>query len=90
MAECFNDSEFATEFLERRWFAAQSAVKAMQSECISLLHTLRFAELAWRSAQAKVAELEDLRDDLEQRLAMLDCAASDTAIAAAAAVRSAA
>jgi hypothetical protein len=60
------------EFLERRWFAALSAAKSVQSECEVLLEVVQQAEEAWRRSRAKLAELEGLRDALGDQLAAVD------------------
>jgi len=66
------ECESAAELLERRWFAAQSAARSVQAECEVLLQVKGLAEDAWRQTQAKLKELETLRDALEAQLAAWD------------------
>jgi ribonuclease D len=68
----YGDGELTAEFLERRWFAALSAAKSVQSECEVLLEVVQQAEEAWRRSRAKLAELESLRDALGDQLAAVD------------------
>ena len=62
----------ASNQLERRWFAALTAVRAAQSECDVLRQVTEQAEAAWRSARARLEVLERLRDRLGETLAALD------------------
>ena len=45
------DGEAMSNLLERRWFAALTAAKAMQSECAVLREVVDQAEAAWRRAR---------------------------------------
>jgi hypothetical protein len=72
MIDRYTDGELTAEFLERRWFAALSAAKSVQSECEVLLEVVQQAEEAWRQSRAKLAELETLRDALGDQLAAVD------------------
>ncbi len=65
-----DDSE--ANLVERRWFAAHAAAKAMHAECAVLLQAKEQADAAWRRARSKLAELEDLRDALGEELALFD------------------
>lgn len=60
--------EPAAEVLERRWFAVLSAISSLQDECDVLLEASKLAELAWRRTAKQLAELEALRDVLEEHL----------------------
>jgi hypothetical protein len=71
-ADCYVDGEPAANILERRWFAASSAVKSLQAECDVLLAVAELAEDAWRRTCAQVAHLEAIRDALGERLAAID------------------
>ena len=62
----------ATESLERQWFAASSAANSLKAECDVLLGVLQIAGDSWRSACAQLAQLEAIRDALEDRLAAMD------------------
>jgi hypothetical protein len=71
-ADCYVDGEPAADILERRWFAASSAVKSLQAECDVLLGVVELAEDAWRRTHAQVAHLKAIRDSLGERLAAMD------------------
>lgn len=62
----------ASNQLERRWFAALTAVRAAQSECDVLREVTEQAEAAWRGARARLEVLERLRDTLGEGLAARD------------------
>ncbi len=66
------DSDAAMNHLERRWFAAAAAARAMQAECELLSEVVQQAAASWRRAQAELAALERLRDGLGEELAALD------------------
>jgi hypothetical protein len=66
------DPEPAAELVERRWFAALGAVKNLKAECDVLLEVLQLAEHTWREASAQLAQLEALRDALEDQMAATD------------------
>jgi hypothetical protein len=72
MAHCYEDTEPAIDFLERRWFASLRAIKDLEAECIARLSALRQAEEAWQCANSQLAHLQNLRDGLEQELRALD------------------
>jgi hypothetical protein len=61
-----------SDLLERRWFAVQNACVAQRHECDQIRQSLEAAELAWRRANARLRELESLRDSLDQALAEED------------------
>lgn len=64
--------DVTSDQLERRWFAAQTACVAQRHECDHIRQSLESAELAWRRAQARLTQLESLRDSLGQSLAEED------------------
>jgi hypothetical protein len=66
------DCESAAELLQRRWFAALRAAGSAQAECDVLLGVKKLAEDAWRQTQARLLDLETLRDALGEQLAALD------------------
>jgi len=66
------EGDATAELLERRWFAAHNAVTAMQADCQMLRDVLEIAESAWRQARTRLAELEMLRNVLDEELAALD------------------
>jgi hypothetical protein len=66
------EGDAAAEMLERRWFAAHNAVTAMHADCESLREVLEQAESAWREARLRLAQLEVLRNVLDEELAALD------------------
>jgi hypothetical protein len=68
----FADGEPAAQILERRWFAALSAVKGLQAECEVLRGVVELAVDDWRRTRAQLAQLEALRDTLGERLAAMD------------------
>ena len=57
MSERYVDSDAAVNLLERRWFAAVAAAKAMQSECEVLKAVVRQAEADLALAQKPIAAL---------------------------------
>jgi hypothetical protein len=62
----------ATSLLERRWFAAFKAASGVRAECEALLESLALTQVAWNRARARLAELEALRDTLEEELSESD------------------
>jgi hypothetical protein len=66
------DNDAAAVLIERRWFAAITAVRTLQDECAVLLEAMELAEGAWRHAQSRLARLEALRDALGEELAERD------------------
>lgn len=72
MIDRFSDRDTAANLLERRWFSSIAAVRAAQAECETLREVLELAESAWRRARLQLAELENLRDALDDELAALD------------------
>jgi hypothetical protein len=68
----FADGEPAAQILERRWFAALSAVQGLQAECEVLRGVVELAVDDWRRTRAQLARLEALRDTLGERLAAMD------------------
>jgi hypothetical protein len=66
------DSDPVAESLERRWFAASSAANTLKAECNALLGVVEDHWDAWRRACAQLAQLEAIRDALEDRLATLE------------------
>ena len=66
------DGDAAVNLLERRWFAAVAAAKAMQSECVVLKAVVQQAQADLALAQSQLATLEALRDGLGDELAALD------------------
>jgi uncharacterized protein YqfA (UPF0365 family) len=58
--------------LERRWFAAVAAAKAMHSECEVLKAVVQQAEADLALALAQLETLQRLRDGLGEKLAALD------------------
>ncbi len=69
MLEFYDDDDTATNLIERRWFAASTAVDAMKGECEMLREVMLLAEEAFRQARVQLAELTVLRDSLGERLA---------------------
>jgi hypothetical protein len=65
------EGDAAAEMLERRWFAAQSAVTATHADCEALREALELAESAWREARTRLAQLQVLRDVLDEELSTL-------------------
>jgi hypothetical protein len=65
------EGDAAAELLERRWFAAQSAVTAMHADCETLREVLELAEAAWREARTRLSKLQVLRDVLDEELSSL-------------------
>lgn len=72
MTERFSERDTAANLLERRWFSSISAVRAAEAECETLRVVMELAESAWRRARLQLAELETLRDALDDELAALD------------------
>lgn len=72
MSDRFVDGDAAVNLLERRWFAADAAAKAMQSECVVLKAVVQQAQADLTLAQSQLATLEALRDGLGEELAALD------------------
>jgi hypothetical protein len=70
--QSYIECEPAAELLERRWFAALRAARSAQAECDVLLGVKELAEDAWRQTQARLMELETLRDALGEQLAASD------------------
>jgi hypothetical protein len=68
----FTDRDAAANLLERRWFSSITAVRAAQAECEVLREVMELAESAWRRARKQLAELESLRDALDDELACID------------------
>jgi hypothetical protein len=66
------DGDAGVNLLERRWFAADAAAKAMQSECVVLKAVVQQAEADLALAQTQLATLEVLRDGLGEQLAALE------------------
>jgi hypothetical protein len=83
------DAEPEAELRQRRWFAALTATRRLEAECIQLLNALRHADEAWRRACTELAEFETLTEVLEAQLhdpdqapANSGCGALDPAVAA--------
>jgi multidrug resistance efflux pump len=72
LSDRYVDGDAAVNLLERRWFAADAAAKAMQSECVVLKAVVQQAEADLALAQAQLATLEALRDGLGEEIAALD------------------
>jgi len=72
MREIDLDGDAALALAERRWFASQAAVRAMQAECDTLREVIEMAECAWRRARIELARLETLRDALGDELAAVE------------------
>jgi hypothetical protein len=70
--ECHDDDDTVANLVERRYFAALAAVKAIQEECRILEDVMTLAEESWRRAHGRLAELERVRDALGQHLVDLD------------------
>lgn len=68
LVEFYDDDDAATNLIERRWFAASTAVSAMEGECEMLHAVMLLAEQAFRRARVELAELTALRDSLGERL----------------------
>jgi len=69
----------ATSLRERRWFAAFKAASEVRAECETLLESMALTQLAWNLARARLAELEALRDTLEEELSESDVREERTA-----------
>lgn len=61
------DNESDAVLLERRWFAAHQAVRAMRAECDILREVMDTAEANWRAARTRLADLNALCDALERQ-----------------------
>jgi hypothetical protein len=72
MRDRYLAEDSATNLLERRWFAAERAAAEVLAECTALAQVADLAEASWRSAQARLARLEALRDALGDELATID------------------
>ena len=72
MGDQYPAEDTGAVLLERRWFAAGRAASAIQAECDVLARVLSMTESAWRSARARQAELEALRDALGDELAAIN------------------
>jgi chromosome segregation ATPase len=72
MINRYVDGEPAAALLERRWFAAFKAASGVRAECEALLESMALVQTAWSRARARLAELEALRDALEEELESLD------------------
>ncbi len=68
----FVDGDAALNLLERRWFGAQAAARAMQAECDTLREVMEQAEADWRRARVRLEDLKNIRDALGDELALLD------------------
>jgi hypothetical protein len=62
------DGDAAAGLLERRWFAAIKAARAMEAECDVLREVIREAEGAWWRARGDLARLEAIRDALGEHV----------------------
>jgi hypothetical protein len=60
--------ETEAELLERRWFAVLSAISSLKLECGILLEASKLADMAWRRANAQLAEFEALQAMLEDHM----------------------
>jgi hypothetical protein len=72
------DAEPEAELLQRRWFAALTATRRLEAECLQLLNVLRCADEAWRHARTQLAEFEALTEALGEQLARQDEAPADS------------
>jgi hypothetical protein len=72
MINRYVDGEPAAALLERRWFAAFKAASGVRAECETLLESMALTQTAWSRARSRLAELEALRDALEEELESLD------------------
>jgi hypothetical protein len=68
-----DDDDAVANLIERRWFAASSAVSSLQDECDLLREVTTSAAAAWRQARAELRELEALRDTLDRQLNEFEC-----------------
>jgi len=66
------EGDAATTLLERRWFAAATAARNLQTECAVLREVVELAEGAWQQARSQLTRLEALRDALGEELAERD------------------
>jgi hypothetical protein len=66
------DTQPSADLLQRRWFAAVTAVRGLHSECALLFEAALLADAAWRRARDQMAELEAIRDALEWQLCVID------------------
>jgi hypothetical protein len=67
-----DDDDAVANLIERRWFAALTAIKTTQGECAVLQEVMDLAGDASRKARAYLVELEMLRDALGRQLTELD------------------
>jgi hypothetical protein len=72
MSDRHVDGDAAMSVLERRWFAAAAAAKAMHTECEVLKAVVQQAEADLTLALAQLGTLQALRDRLGEELAALD------------------
>jgi hypothetical protein len=72
MCDILRADDPAAALLERRWFAAARAASQIQAECDALAEVLDMTQEAWRSAMARLAHLENLRDSLGDELSVID------------------
>jgi hypothetical protein len=72
MINGYTDRDAAANLLERRWFSSITAVRSAEAECEVLREVMELAETAWRRARLQLAELENLRDALDDELTALD------------------
>ena len=66
------ESDKFVESLERRWFAALNACNAQRHDCEHIRQSLQLADRAWRHANLRLRELEEMRDSLGTMLAEID------------------
>jgi hypothetical protein len=67
-----HDGQESAELLQRRWFAAVKAVRALQAECALLFEASLLADAAWRRSRDQLADLESITAALERELCALD------------------
>jgi hypothetical protein len=72
MAYLSAEGDGAAALLERRWFAAFKAASVARAECEALLEEMERVDTLWNDARIRLAELEALREALDQELAELD------------------
>ena len=70
----FQDDDFDGSLVERRFFAALTAMKTVQDECRVLEDVIRMAEESWRHSRARLIGLEALRDALGKQLTLAPAA----------------
>jgi hypothetical protein len=69
-----SENESNSVLLERRWFAAHQAARAMRTECEILRDVMNTAQSNWRDARSKLANLDALCNALEDEYARyVDC-----------------